>query len=205
MPFSLRTPANGENLPVCLGHHNICPLLEQFHVTSVTQSELSSLTSLKAWGNLEFRSDITFLLILTEGFTAGERVYGLSMMWVYPYQASISTMEEAVKQLTPLIPTWPDWPYTLVQLNGDTCHAPLPMEGDLSIMVEGSISSVACRRISQLEVHQLLSSGSQVIYSVGLNGCQVPMITSLPELLAKGATLLGGKPAPLPVDILQST
>ena len=31
------------------------------------------------------------------------------------------------------------------------------------------------------------------------------MITSLPELLAQGATLLGGEPAPLPVDILQST
>ena len=31
------------------------------------------------------------------------------------------------------------------------------------------------------------------------------MITSLPELLARGATLLGGKPTSLPVDILQST
>ena len=114
-------------------------------------------------------------------------------------------MEEVVKQLTPLIPTGPDWPYTLVQLNGDACHVWLPMEGHLSVMVEGSTSSVTCRRISQLEVHQLLSSGSQVVYSVGLNGCQVPMITSLPELLAEGTTVLGGEPATLPVDILQST
>ena len=37
-------------------------------------------------------------------------------MWVNPYQARVSTMEEAVKQLTPLIPTGPDWPYALVQL-----------------------------------------------------------------------------------------
>ena len=67
------------------GCHNICPLLEWFHVTSVTQSELSSLTSLKAWGNLEkFRSNVAFLLILTEGCTTGERVYDLSMMWYTP-------------------------------------------------------------------------------------------------------------------------
>ena len=70
-----------------------------------------------------------------------------------PSQCSlmVSTMEEVVKQLTPLISTGPDWPYALVQLNGDAHHVPLPMEGHLSIMVEGSTSSVACRRISQLE------------------------------------------------------
>ena len=38
----------------------------------------------------------------------GDRVYGLSMMWVHPYQARVSTMEKTVKQLTPLISTWPD-------------------------------------------------------------------------------------------------
>ena len=131
------------------GHHDICPILEQFHVTSISQSELSSLTSLKAWGNPEkFRSDITFLLILTEECTVGDRVYGLSTMWVNPYQARVSTMEKAVKQLTPLISTGPDWPYALVWLNTDAFHAPLPKEGHLSILVEGSTSSVACGRIS---------------------------------------------------------
>ena len=183
--FLLRTPANGGNYQSLWGYHNICPLLEQFHVTSMTQSELSSLTSLKAWGDLEkFRSDATFLLILTKGCTAGDRVYGLSTMWVHPYQARVSTMEEAVKQLTPLVPTGPDWPYALLWLNRDACHVLLPMEGHLSVMVEGSTSSVTCRRISQLEACQLLSLGSQVIYPVELNGCQVPMITSMPESLA---------------------
>ena len=122
-----------------------------------------------------------------------------------PLPARVFTVEEAVEQLTPRMSTGPDWPYTLVQFDGDAHHAPLPMEGHLSIMVEGSTSSVTCRRISQLEVHQLLSLGSQVVYPVGLNGCQVPMITSSPELLARGATLLRGKPASLPVDFLQST
>ena len=107
----------------------------------MTQSELSSLTSLKAWGDLEkFGSNIAFLLTLTEECTAGDRVYSLAMMWAHPYQARVSTMEEAVKLLTPLISTGPDWPYTLVQLNGDDHHVPLPMEGHLSIMVERSTS-----------------------------------------------------------------
>ena len=79
------------------------------------------------------------------------------------------------------------------------------MEGHLSVMVEGSTSSVTCRRISKLEVCQLLSSGSQVIYPAGLNGCEVPVIVSLPEVLAKGTTMLRGEPIYLPVDILQST
>ena len=122
-----------------------------------------------------------------------------------PLPSQGPTIEEAVKQLTPLISTGPDWPYTLVQLNRDAHHAPLPMEGHLSIMVERSTSSVDCRSISQLEVHQLLSLSSQVIYPVGLNGCQVPMIMSLPELLARGVNLLGGEPASLSVDIMQST
>ena len=79
------------------------------------------------------------------------------------------------------------------------------MEGHLSIMVEGGTSSVTCGRINQLEVCQLLCSGSQVIYPAELNGCQIPMIMSLPESIARGTTLLGGKPASLPVDFMQST
>ena len=113
-------------------------------------------------------------------------------------------MEEAVKQLTALVSTGPDWSLALLQLNGDACHMPLPREGHLSVLVEGGTSSATCGRVSQLEVHQLLSSGSQVIYPVWLNGCEVPVIASPPESLAKGANLLGGKPIYLKVDILQS-
>ena len=115
-------------------------------------------------------------------------------MWVNPYQARISIMEKVVKQLTPLIPTWPDWSYALVQLNTDTCHVVFPKEGHLNILVEGDTSIATCGQISQLDVCQLLSSGSQVIYPVGLNGCEVPVVMSLPEMLAKGMTMLGGKP-----------
>ena len=131
----------------------------------------------------------------------GDRVYGLSMIWVNPYQVRVSTVEEAVKQLTTLVSSGPDWPYTLVQLNMDTCHVPLPREGHLSILQEGGTSSATCRRVNQLEVCQLLSLGLQVIYPVGMNGCEVPVIASLLESLAKGTNLLGGKPIYLKGDI----
>ena len=134
----------------------------------------------------------------------GDRVYGLSMIWVNPYQARVSTMEEAVKQLAPLIPARPDWPYALVQLNADAHHVPLPKEGHLSIFMEGSTSRAAYGWISQLDICQLLSLGSQVVHPVGLNGCEIPVIMSLPKSLAKGMTMLGGKPIYLSVDIPQS-
>ena len=38
----------------------------------------------------------------------GNRVYGLSMIWVNPYQARVSTVEEVVKQLTALVSSGPD-------------------------------------------------------------------------------------------------
>ena len=98
----------------------------------------------------------------------------------------------------------PNWHHTLVHLKEDTLHAPLPREGHLGILPEGGTNSTACRRISQLEVHQLLISGLQFSYLGGLNGCKVPLITSLPESLANGTSLTGGESIYLKVDMLQS-
>ena len=46
--------------------------------------------------------------------------------------------------------------------------------------------------------------GSQIVYPVGLNGCEVPVIASPPESLGKGVNLLTGEPISLKVDIPQS-
>ena len=102
------------------------------------------------------------------------------------------------------MPTRPDWPYALVQLNADAHHVPLPKESHLSILMEGGTNSATCRWISQLDICQLLNWGSQVVYLVGLNGCKIPVLRSLLKSLAKGMTMLGGEPIYLSVDILQS-
>ena len=78
----------GEAFQSLWGHLDVFPLLIQYNVTSITHLELSSLTSLKAWGDVEkFCSDVTFLLVLTKEGAAEDWVYGLSMIWVNPYQA----------------------------------------------------------------------------------------------------------------------
>ena len=103
-----------------------------------------------------------------------------------------------------LASTGPNWPYALVWLNGDAHHMPLPTEGHLSVMVEGSIRNVPYRKICQLEVCQLLSSGSWVVYPEGRNGCQVPVIATLPESLSNGMIMLKGESTFLQVDLSQS-
>ena len=175
-------------------------------MASITYPELSSLTSLRAWGDTEkSHNDIAYLLVSAEDEVISDRVYGLSTVWVNPLQARVSTVEDAVRQLTALVSSGSNWPYALVQLNEDTHHVPLPREGHLGVLTEGGTNSATCRQVSQLEVCQLLSSGSQVIYPMGLNGHEAPMIASLPESLARGTMLLGGKLTYLKVSILQPT
>ena len=56
-----------------------------------------------------------------------------------------------------------------------------------------------------LQKDLLLSSGSWVVYPEGLNGCQVPAITSLPESLSNAMNMLKGKPTFPHVDLSQFT
>ena len=192
----------GESYQSLWGCHDICPLLQWFHIAQVTQSELTSLIHLKVWDDAErFCSDVTFLLVLPKEGVAEERVYRLTIVWVHPYQARVSTLDSTAEQLAQLASTGPNWPHALVQLNGDASHVPFPKEGHLSILAEECTSHVPYRRIQQLEVHQLLSSGSQVVYLKGLNGCQVPVIMTLPESLSQGMTMLEGRSTFQQVDL----
>ena len=194
----------GKEMALLWGSLTICPLLQHFHLPSLTPLEVSSLTSLKACGEKQrICHNIAFLLILAEEETTGDRKYGLSTIWVNPCQARAHSMEEAVRELTAWVSSGPNWPYTLVQLHKDTCHAPLPKEGHPGILPQGGAEMTACMRISQLEVHHLLISGLQVANPIGLNGHVEPLITSLPEFLANGVSLTGGKSIYLEINIPQ--
>ena len=207
IPSFTRTQVAGGILSILLwGNHDICLLLQWFNIAQVTQSELTSLTCLKAWGDAEkFCSNLAFLLVLPQEGVAGARTYSLAMVWIHPYQVRVSTIDGAAEWLAQLASTRPNWPYALVQLSGDAHHMPLPTEGHLNVMAEGSTINVPYGKISQLEVCQLLSSSSQVVYPEGLNGCQVLVIMTLPESLSNGVTLLEGKSTFLQVDLSQST
>ena len=203
--FSQGSDRWGKEMALLWGNLTICPPLQQFYIPSITPVELSSLTSLKAWGEKQkIHHDIAFLLILAEEEATGDRRYGLLTIWVNPCQARVHSMEEAVRELTTWVSSGPNWPYALGWLHEDTCHAPLPKKGHLGILPQGGAKMTACGRISQLEVCQLLISGLQVAYPVGLNGCEEPIITSLPESLANSISLTGGESIYLEIDIPQS-
>ena len=147
--------------------------------------------------------DITYLLVLAGEEATWDRKYGLSTIWVNPFHARVHSIEEAVRELTAWVSSGPNWPYALVQLNEDTCHVPLPKEGHLGILPQGEADMTAFEKISQMEVCQLLTSGLQVAYPVGLNGHEDPIIISLPKSLANSISLTGGKSVYLEIDILQ--
>ena len=154
------------------GHHNICLILEQFHIVWVTQPGLSSLTHLLTWHDPKrFHSNVAFLMILPKEGIAGKRVYGLTMVWIHPYQARVSTIDNMARKLTLLASARPNWPYTSVWFNGDAHHMALPKEGHFGTMVEGTPSNIPYRRICQLEVYQLLHPETWVVHPEGLNGC----------------------------------
>ena len=140
----------GRTLSHCGGILPSVPL-QQFHLPSITQLELSSLMSLKAWGEKQkVHQDIAYLLVLAEEEATWDRKYSLLTVWVNPCQARVCSIEEAVWELTAWVSSGPDWPYTLVQLNKDTCHVPLPKKGHLGILPQGEADMTTCRKISQL-------------------------------------------------------
>ena len=111
-------------------------------------------------------------------------------------------MEEAVEKLTTCTSTGIDWPYALAQLYEGRHHAPLLKDGYLGILPQRGVEETPCGQISQLKVCQLLAAGPQVIYPVGLNGHDEPIITMLPELLASGVSLTTSEHIYLGIDIL---
>ena len=122
-----------------------------------------------------------------------EATEGLSIIWTGPSQVRTDSIQEAVGKLTACTPIGTNWPYTLVQLHEGTFHTPLPNEWHLGVLPQRRAEAVHCWQISQLEVCQLLVTSPQVIYPVGLNGQDEPIITSLPELLASHISLTTGK------------
>ena len=161
MPFfskGCRQVGEEDGLNVEESHH--LPPTTAVPYTHPAPAELSSLTSLKAWGEKQrIHHNISFLLVLAEEEATGNRKCGLLTIWVNPCQARVHFMEEAVRNLTmPGSPVDLNWPYALVQLHEDTCHAPLPKEGHLGILSQRGAETTACRRISQLEFCKLLIS-----------------------------------------------
>ena len=110
-------------------------------------------------------------------------------------------MEEALGTLSACISSGPNWPYVLVQLYKGSNHTPLPKDKHLGILPQGKAEESPCGWISQLKVCQLLSAGLQVIYPVGLNRSNQPVIIDLPELLHSSSSVTTDKHPHLQINI----
>ena len=131
---------------------------------------------------------MVYLLVHTEG-SSEAKSYGMALVWISPHQAQVSTIEEALGTLSACISIGPDWPYVFAQLYKGSNHTPLPKDKHLGILPWGKAEESPHGWISQLEVCQLLSAGPQVIYPVGLNGCDQSVTIDLPELLHSGSSI----------------
>ena len=129
------------------------------------------------------------------------RWYGISLVWVHPNHIRATTIEEAAESLTTYTSSGVNLPYALAQLCEDPHHAPLPKNKHLGILHQGKVQETFCRQISQLKVHQLLAACSQVIYSIGLNGHNEPIINTLPDPLGSGISLIMSEHNYLEIDI----
>ena len=110
-------------------------------------------------------------------------------------------MEEAVETLAEYPSSWTDWPFALALLYKDSHHVPLPKDRHQGILPWGKVEETSCGQISQLDVCQLLSTGPQVVYPSGLNRHYEPVITTLPELLSSGTSIIASKHLYLQIDI----
>ena len=101
--------------------------------------------------------------------------FGLATVWTHQHQSQLSSSAEAAKKLALLINLGDNWAYVFVQLNEDAQHIHLSNEGHLSAMVDGVPCQSTCRHLHQLEVHQLLQCGDQLVYPERLNGGLEPV------------------------------
>ena len=125
----------------------------------------------------------------------------MALVWISPHQVQVSTMEEAVGTLSVYISSGPDWLYALAQLYEGSNHTPLPKGKHLGILPQGKAEGSPYGQISQVKVHQLLSTGPQVVYPVGLNGNDQPVTITLPDLLHSGASVITTEHPHMRIDI----
>ena len=141
----------GNALQSIWGCHDICPLLRSFHTTSIIQSELSSLTSLKAW--------------VTQ---RNSRVkLPSSSSWLEDVQRETRCLASLPNGYTHTKPGYPPWgrqlncwssypplgltvPMPLCSVMGTPAMCHSPREGQLSVQVVKGTGSTACRRVNQL-------------------------------------------------------
>ena len=185
--FSNRAESRLKNLSTLWG---ILTCLNCLELPCHSPAKLISVSSCKVLGNIwDPHCDMAYLLVCL-GNTTEDRQYGVSLVWVNPNQTRASTIEEAVEKLAACPSSGTDWPYALAQLCKGSGHAPLPKSKHLGILPQGKAEETSCGWISQLDIFQLLSASPQAVYPTDLNRHDEPVMTTLPEPLSSGMSII---------------
>ena len=98
--FSEKADRWGKDLASLWGNFNICPQLHRLELPCHSQAKLSSISSLKVWGDTQKHCcNMAYLLVQVEDLMQG-RLYIIFLVWVHPNQIRVTTMEEAADSLT---------------------------------------------------------------------------------------------------------
>ena len=190
----------GEKMRAIWGDLSICPCLDSLELPCHTLGELQSISQLKIWGNTQEPHNMAYLLVCTKGDSEAES-YGMALVWMSPHQAQVSMMEEALGTLSACISSGPNWPYVFAQLYEGSNHTPLPKDKHLGILPQGKVEESPHGWISQLKVCQLISARPQVIYPVGLNGCDQSVTINILEPLHSSSSITNDEHLYLQIDI----
>ena len=152
------------------GSLNFCPLIQQFNVHTIKQTQLTTPSQAGALGNTEKpRNDRAFLLIAPSLAIGCERIFGLMAMCAHPCQAYLVSLVEVVQCLVLLAGKGLDWLYAFIQMNDTVSHVSLSSKGHLGVLMEGKPQRNPCSLLHQLQSLRLLQCGKQVVCPGGLN------------------------------------
>ena len=186
------------------GSLSICPMVTGIRLPLHTAEELDSISHLKVWGNAQMpQHDMAYLLVWVYN-TPNTRTYGLALVWVSPLQARASLMVEGLETLATLTFEGPDWLYTLIQLYEGANHMPLLVNKHRSVLSQEKMESLS-GQISQLKIHQLLSTGSLVALPVELNGGDQAVTIDLLEPLCASSSVTANEHPYIEVNIPSPT
>ena len=194
----------GDSMRALWGNLSICPTIDHVKLPYHTWGNCFLLATLKSgempksltatWLTSWFGQEMSWML----------KGYGMGLVWISPHQAWAPTMDEALRILSALPSSGPDWLYILIQSYDSANHVPLPKDKHLGVLPQGKAEN-PCGWISQLEVHQLLSARTRVIYTIGLNGGNQSITIDLPELLHSSSSVTNDEHTYLKIDIPSPT
>ena len=199
--FKGRADRWGDSMRALWGSLEICPPRDHIDLPHHMAGELLSIGHLKVWGDAQkpHLSMAYFLVPADNTSEAGN--YGLAIVWIDSCQARMVSMGEALEALSSHTPKGSHWPYALIQSYKGANHMPLPKDGHICVPPKGEVGSPS-GQISQLKIHQLLSTRPSVVFPMDLNQGNQLVTIDLLESLHMGSSVITDEYPYIEVNIL---